>query len=165
MTTPDLITMIGNLSRSLGPYEFLFSGLSYLIGLLFAFIALSKFKKRGEEVSHHEGVFQPMAYLITGMLLLFLPTSFILFSNTFFGEGNILQYAPTGNTNDIFNSMGYIIRIAGLIWMIRGSVLLLHINEPGKKNGFKGLMFLGAGILALNFDNTVAMLSRIMASI
>ena len=37
-------------------------------------------------------------------------------------------------------------------------VLLAHGSEPGVQEGSKGLTFMVAGIFALNFDNTVAVI-------
>ena len=60
--------------------------------------------------------------------------------------------------------MAIIIRIAGLIWFVRGAVLLTHASNPGSQSqdGLKGFLFLFAGILAVNFDNTVSVLATIM---
>ncbi|MDI1352463.1 MAG: type IV secretion protein IcmC, partial [bacterium] len=44
----------------------------------------------------------------------------------------------------------------------RGCVLVVHSSEPGTQDGPKGLVFIIAGILALNFDNTIAMINSVL---
>lgn len=164
MNTADWITMIGNLSRSLFPVQHLLSGLAYLIGILFFITAISKLHKIGDHranSSSHERMFVPLAYILGGSAMIFLPSAVSTLSNTAFGVGNILQYADY-NPDNLMSSMGLIIRTAGLIWFIRGAILLVHASEPGVQEGTKGLAFLCAGILAMNFDNTVAALGWIM---
>lgn len=156
--------MLGNISQSLFPVQHLISGGAYLIGIVFFIVALQKLKKIGDaRVSggSSEKMFVPIAYLLAGAALVFLPTAISALSATAFGEGNILQYSNYNRFN-IYSSMGVIIRTAGLIWFVRGAVLLAHASQPGVQEGPKGLLFLIAGILAINFDNTVAMFNTIL---
>ena len=37
-----------------------------------------------------------------------------------------------------------------------------HASEPGTQEGPKGLVFILAGILAMNFDNSIAMVNSIL---
>lgn len=160
MNSTDLIAMIGNLSRSLFSVQLFVSAIAYLLGIAFFYLALVKFKKLGGH-GGHEKAFVPLAYLLGGVALLYFPSSITVLTNTTFGSGNILQYS-TYNPYDIYNSMGLLIRTIGGIWFVRGCVLLVHASEPGEQHGPKGLLFLAAGILAINFDNTVAFLSNVM---
>lgn len=163
----DLITMIGNLARSLISVQHLVSGLAYVIGFLLIFTALQKYKSIADKranSSSHEKMFVPTAYLVGGSALIFLPSIAGVMANSVFGVGNILQYTKF-NPYDIVSSMKLIVRTAGLIWFIRGCVLLIHASEPGVQEGPKGLTFLLAGILAMNFDNTVSYFTWIMNQI
>lgn len=155
----DLISMIGNLSLSLASVQSLIAGLAYLLGLWFVITALVKFKKIGEtkaNANSEEKMHTPIAYLLGGATLLFLPTMLQTFSNTFFGNSNILQYVKY-NPYDIYGSMTILVKTAGLIWFVRGCVLLVNSSHPGAKEGPKGLAFLFAGILAMNFSLTFGM--------
>lgn len=155
----DLIEMIGNLSRSFFSLQHLISGFAYLLGIIFCIKALQKYRKiGGRGGGGHDSVFVPTAYLLGGAALLYLPTMAGLLSNTFFGVGNILQYTKY-NPYSIYSAMILIIRTAGLVWFVRGCVLLSHASEPGVQEGPKGLMFLIAGILAMNIENTQAFLN------
>jgi hypothetical protein len=58
--------------------------------------------------------------------------------------------------------MEIVVQTAGLLWFVRGCVLLVYSSEPGKQQGPKGLTFIIAGIFAMNFEGTYAMLNYIM---
>ncbi|MBA2655752.1 MAG: type IV secretion protein IcmC [Tatlockia sp.] len=155
----DLITMLGNLSGSLFSVQRLLEFFSYLLGLGFFITALTKFKKIGESRGRsQEKGFVPLAFFLGGAALLYLPTVVRALSATTFGMNNILNYTSF-NPYNIYNSMGILLQTAGIIWFIRGCVLLVHASEPGEKHGSKGFVFICAGILAMNYRNTASALS------
>jgi hypothetical protein len=166
MNTPDLITILGNLSRSLYPIQHLITGGAYILGILFFLTAIAKLRKIADYhgQSSQEKMFSPMMYLLFGAILLYLPTALDLMANTTFGVGNVLTYTSYNPAN-IFSSMGLLIQTAGILWFVRGSVLIVQSSQPGTQNGHKGLLFLLAGILAMNFDNTIAMLNYTMGTL
>ena len=158
MNTPDLITIFGNISRSLYPVQHLITGFAYLLGITFFITALSKFFKMADQraqSSSHGRAFVPLMYLLFGAALVYLPTTLNIMANTTFGAGNVLTYAKV-NPADIKSSVGLLIRTAGIVWFIRGCVMLVHASEPGTQEGPKGLAFLVAGVFAMNFDNSIA---------
>ncbi|KTD23172.1 hypothetical protein [Legionella londiniensis] len=160
----DIVTMIGNLSRSLLAVQALITGLAYLIGILFMWTAISKLRKIGDARSRggsHEKMFIPIAYFLGGAALLFLPSAITVLSTTTFGYGNVLQYSQY-KPYDIYSSMKVVILTVGLIWFVRGCTLLVHASQPGIQHGPKGLAFLCAGILAINFEGTIAALNYVM---
>ena len=153
---PDLVSIFLNLSQALAPIQKLLSGFGYLIGIAFVILALHKFHTIGDSRANapsQEKMFVPLAFLALGVGLIFLPTALSTMANTVFGSGNVLAYSST-KTKTIQDAIEFLIKTAGLLWFIRGSVLLAHGSEPGVKEGSKGLTFIAAGILALNFDNT-----------
>ena len=167
MTTTDLVTMIGNLSRSLYPVQKFISGGAYILGILFFITALSKLKKicdKRAQSSSSEKMFTPMMFLLMGAFLLYLPSVFHVMANTAFGVGNVISYTNYNPAN-IYSSMGLLIRTAGIIWFVRGCVLVAHASEPGTQEGPKGLVFIFAGILAMNFDNSIAVVNYIVNSL
>lgn len=162
MNSTDLVVMLGNLSRSMFSLQQLLSGLAYVLGLIFFYMAITKLKKMAASGSHsQEKIFVPMAYLLGAAALVFLPSSVHTLANTAFGTGNILAYASYSPYN-IKASMTLIIQTAGVIWFIRGCVLLMSASQPGVKHGPKGLAFLFAGILSINFQSTISMLTGFM---
>lgn len=157
----DFVKMIGNISQSLLPVQALISGLGYLIGLLFMITAITKLKKIGDARARggsQEKMFVPIAYILGAVALVYLPSTVNVLSNTAFGLGNILQYTQY-NPYNIYSAMRIVVQTAGLIWFVRGCVLLVHASEPGVQEGPKGLIFLFAGILAINFDRTIGMVN------
>lgn len=164
MDKNDLVLMIGNISRSLFPVQHLISGLAYLIGILFFITAIAKLKKIGDaraRSSSQEKMFVPMAFFLGGAAMLYLPTAVNTLTNTTFGLGSGIGATPYDPYN-IASAMGLMVQTAGLIWFIRGCVLLVTSSEPGVQQGPKGLAFLCAGVLAMNFDMTIATASGLI---
>lgn len=155
MNNSDFVRIIGNLSQSLLSVDYLIGGLAYLFGLLLFIAGLFKLKKvAASGKGGQEKMFVPIAYLLGASALLFLPSAITLVSNTAFGNSNPLQYIQY-NPYNVYNSMKIVIQTAGLIWFVRGCVLLMHASEPGVQEGPKGLAFLVAGIMAMNFEGTI----------
>ena len=150
MNKIDFVTILGNLSQSMAPVQLLIAGLGYLLGLLFIVKALLKLKSVGNARAR-ENKFVAFAYLSVGALLLFLPSTIQVLSNTTFGAGSIVEYSSF-NHFDVLGSMSIIIKTAGVLWFVRGCVLLIHGSEPNSKFGTKGITFIAAGILAMNFQ-------------
>ncbi|MCP0914054.1 MULTISPECIES: type IV secretion protein IcmC [Legionella] len=160
----DIVKMIGNISQALLHVQALVTGLAYLIGLLFVIVALKKLRKIGDARANsgsHEKIFVPLAYFLGGAVFIFLPTALIALSRTAFGPTNILGYTKYDPYN-IYNAMKVVIQTAGLIWFVRGSVMLVHSSNPGVQEGPKGLAFIVAGILAMNFQGTIDALNYFM---
>ncbi len=164
MSNNDLVTMVGNLGRSLPQVQALVSGLGYLLGIVFIFAALGKCKEMGEQGSPQGKVFSSVAYFLTGAALLYLPSMLQTLSTTLFGTSNVLEYATKYNPYDIYSSMHLLIQTSGLIWFVRGCVLLAQASEPGEQHGPKGLTFVFAGILAMNFESTMGWLDYILTN-
>jgi len=167
MTTTDFITIMGNISQSLYPVQKLITGLAYLLGILFFITAIEKFRKIGDkraQSSSQEKMYTPMMYMLMGALLLYLPTTLHVLANTAFGVGNVISYTNYNPTN-IYSAIGLLIRTAGVLWFVRGCVLVAHASEPGTQDGPKGLVFIVAGILAMNFDNSIAIVNYIVQSL
>ncbi|KTD06001.1 protein IcmC (DotV)-like protein [Legionella gratiana] len=166
MNIPDLVTMIGNLSRSLYPVQHLITGGAYILGILFFMTAIAKLRKIADyraQSSSQEKMYGPMMYLLLGAALLYLPSALDAMANTTFGVGNVLTYSSY-NPSNIFSSMGLLIQTIGVLWFVRGSVLVAHSSHPGTEHGPKGLAFICAGILAMNFDNTIAALNYLVSN-
>ncbi|TAL60188.1 MAG: type IV secretion protein IcmC [Legionella sp.] len=164
MNTPDIVTILGNISQSLYPVQRLITGGAYILGILFFITAIYKFRQIADHrvnSSSQEKMYGPILYTVMGAALLFLPTALGILSNTAFGTGNILSYAPV-NRNNVASMIGLFIRTAGVLWFVRGCVLVAHSSHPGQQHGGKGLLFIAAGVLAMNFDNTIAIMNYTM---
>ena len=160
MSSIDLTTILGNISLSLISVRSLALGAGYLLGLLFVISGLIKLTKVNKHSQERASV--GLAYIVGGTVLLYLPSSYQVLSNTFFGSSSILQYTQY-NTFDIYDSMRILIQTAVLIWFVRGSLLLVRASEPGKQEGIKGLLFVIFGVFAVNFNFTVDALNGMFA--
>lgn len=161
MNSADLITILGNISHFLAPLQKLISGGAYLLGVSFFFSAMLKLMVIGNSrigSPSQEKMYAPLMHLLFGSLLIYLPSALNFAANTTFGEGNILSYSnySSGNTSNLIELF---IRFAGILWFIRGCVLIVHASEPDTGHGLKGLAFIVSGILATNFDNTISLLT------
>jgi uncharacterized membrane protein HdeD (DUF308 family) len=162
----DLTTMLINLSHSMQPVQSFLSGFGYVIGVLMVVNGFSKLKKRietGKHGGHQENLTTGIAFIVGGAALIYLPSTSVVLSNTFFGSENILSYSTVGN-DMFYHAMFLLIKTMGLVWFIRGTVLLVNASKPGDKHGSKGLAFLVAGVLAMNFDNTILSLNHFLES-
>lgn len=160
----DLVDILRNLRGSLAPIQMMLTGFAYVLGLALMLLALMKFRKianAGHQSPSQEKVFVPITYMAIGVGLIFLPSSFSVLSNTFFGTANVLAYS-TPNDSTVLSIMTFFIQTAGVLWFIRGSILLVHASEPGVQHGSKGLTFILAGILAMNFEGTFEMLNSML---
>lgn len=157
MTTIDLARILENISHSMGPVQRLITGIAYVLGIILYLIGLGKLKKIIEEQRPNERVFIPMVCFGVGTALLYFPTFLEVMSNTVFGVGNVLEYTST-DPFDYYAAMVTVIRTAGAVWFVRGCVLLVNASEPGKQQGFKGMVYLSAGILSINYYATVGAL-------
>ena len=157
----DITSILGHLIQSLSPVDNFLGGLAYILGILFMITALTKLKKIGDNSQSQEKMFGPIAYFLGGTALIFLPSTLTTLSNTSFGYNNVLQYIQY-NPYNIYNSMGILIQTAGLIWFVRGCVLVVHASDPGAQDGPKGLVFICAGILAMNMEYTYGALNYLM---
>jgi hypothetical protein len=144
-------------------------GISYLLGIVFYINSFTKFKEIFSEGggSQQKGIV-PVAYFITGSALLFLPSMMQAVSYTFFGSGySILAYS-SATQYDIYHSVSMLIQTAGILWFMRGCVLLAHASDPeqgqagSKGHGPKGFLLLVAGIFGINIDKTINFLDYVV---
>jgi len=160
MSIIDLTTILGNLAQSLLSIERLVEGLGFMLGIGFVFSGLIRLTKINKY--SHDGPAVPLANILGGAVLIYFPSAVDVISNTFFGSSNILSYANYSRLN-FYDSIGVLIQTAGVIWFVRGAVLLVHASEPGKQKGFKGFLFIIAGVLSMNFSFTVGALNAVLA--
>lgn len=165
----ELSGMLSNLSKSLPSVQYLLGGISYLGGIAFCFAALLRFRDNAEKSGEPDSKqVVPFAFLAAGSALLFLPSMMDALSTTLFGSNSsVLEYSGY-QPYDIYGSMTILIETIGIIWFIRGCVLIAHASDPeqGQKGskgvGPKGLMFIIAGLFGINFHSTVQMMDSVM---
>lgn len=139
------------------------SGFGYLTGIFFVFVSLLKFRKIASgspQSPSQEKILIPLTYMGIGAGLIFMSSLVSVLANTLFGSANVLAYT-SNNDATVMSVMTFLIQTAGVLWFVRGSVLLVHASEPGVKEGSKGLTFIFAGVFAINFETTFEMLNAL----
>ncbi|HBI21340.1 MAG TPA: type IV secretion protein IcmC [Legionella sp.] len=152
MKMPDLVTMIGNLSQSLASVQSLIIGAAYVLGLSLVVSGLIQCTKVTPQ--SREKISVPLTRIFGGVVLIFLPTSVETLSNTLFGSSSALEYNAY-NPYNIYESMQILIKTAGVLWFVRGAVLMISAAKPGQQHGTKGFAFVLAGIGAMNIEYTI----------
>jgi uncharacterized membrane protein required for colicin V production len=112
-----------------------------------------------------EGKTTPVLQFIVGATLLFLPHTVKIVTGSFFGAGNVLEYAPPPKPTDIIDAMYVFIQMAGFIWCIRGLVLMAHASEAGIKMARKGLAFFAGGLLGIYIHTTMAWIHTMIVEV
>lgn len=164
----SLNQILENLSKTVDPLQQLVTGLSYLVGIIFVWHGLKKLKEIADARAQSGGgksTFVPLAYFLGGMTLFFLPTMYEVARNTFWGAESPIAYtawvqqfaAKYGASNA---SVLHLIQFVGIVWFIRGTVLLVQSSEPGNQHGTKGLLFLIAGIFGMNIQYTFELITN-----
>jgi uncharacterized membrane protein HdeD (DUF308 family) len=160
----DLTAMFINLSNSLAPVQKLLSGFGYVVGFTLILSGLFELKKHTESrggQSNHEEALTALGFILGGALLVYMTSTVTVLSNSVFGASNVLSY-PVDAKPDLYHAILILMQTTGLLWFIRGMVLLVQSTKPGHKEGGKGMTFLFAGICAINFESSMHVVDYMM---
>lgn len=168
------IDIVNNIAANMAPIQRMLTGFAYLMGLMFAFKAISSLKQFGESksmMSNTASMKEPLVYLIVAAMLIYFPTGLAVMLNTTFGSSNILAYAPVngkvggtifGDGSMVGESLALIIQTIGMIAFIRGWVLVARASSHGQQPGGtgKGMMHIFGGLLAMNIVLTLQIINN-----
>ena len=168
--------ILNNIANNLGPVQRLITGGSYVLGIVFAFKAISTLKEYGEQrtmMSSSKNVKEPLIYFVVASVLLYFPSALDVALMTTFDSSTILQYAPIESNNQTINvlfgagsSVGkpltLIIQTVGLAAFVRGWLLIARGASGGQQQGGmgKGLVHVLGGIMAINIVQTVTIINN-----
>jgi hypothetical protein len=164
---PKLMAYLGSIIEHLGssinPLERAISGSAYVVGILLLWTSIKKARTMADKRARAGSggyVSVIMAYAAGGMVFLYLPSFVDIARNTFFGMDSPIAYANWFNElkskyGDSVYMMLRLVNLAGLIWFVRGIMLMVQATSPGVQHGAKGLGFMLAGIFAMNAEYTV----------
>ena len=166
----DLTTIIDGLAASVDPFMGMLSGFCYFMGINLMWVAVKKINKIGDFTARGgpgTPTFIPVAYLVGGLIFIYLPSFLDVAHNTFFGASSSAisyvdleaKYGPNAT------SIMKIVNLAGLVWFLRGISLLVQASEQGVQHGPKGMLFMISGIFALNIQYTEKVVAYTMAFI
>lgn len=172
------VNIINNLAPSLESIKNLLAVSSYIMGISFIMKGIMAIKQVGEHRSQmgggHNSLKEPVFFLISGTMLLYLPTALKVFLTTIFGSDAVIAYSGTSNLNPIFdtlfgssNQFGknlvLFVQTCGLVAFMRGWLIIARSGTQGghQQNSMgKGLMHIGGGVLALNIVQTITIINN-----
>lgn len=171
----DVSTSLMSLKTgALGQVWVMLIALSQIIGIGFAFSAIMKLKKFGQNSmmsTSHPQLMGPIVHIFIASALLFLPLTLDSILNTFWGYdySSVKSYISTSGTSNwdaMIQPVILIIRIIGLIAFIRGWIILARTATEGAQPGTfgKAVTHIVGGVLAVNIVGTITVLQNTFGS-
>jgi len=150
------------MGSSIKPLETVISFFTYLLGIFLLWTSVKKAKDIADKRARAGAggqIFVPVSYAVGGISFIYLGSVMEIAQNTFFGMDSPIAYANwfdelKGKYGDAVYVMMRLINLSGLIWFVRGIMLMIHATAPGVQHGAKGLGFMLAGIFAMNAEYT-----------
>lgn len=154
----DLQQMLVTLKSQLPSLELLFSGAAYLLGTGFVMAAVYQLRIYGESrmmMPGHTNLYKPVATMVSGAMLIYLPTTYQIFLTSIFGSATIspLDYQSNEQQWVLLAEVAvYIIKLVGIVAFIKGWVILARGGQSGGQQSTLGKAFthIIGGTLALN---------------
>ncbi|MBY0544695.1 MAG: hypothetical protein K2Q14_04010 [Gammaproteobacteria bacterium] len=150
--------MLENIDAQLPYFYSAVSGFAYLCGLFFMIAGIHAFKEFGNGAmsGNKLAMKEPLAYIIIGAMLIYLPTAKDVFLTTVYGTATVSAYVGYG-VSDTFNEMGKVIvdivQFVGFIAFVRGLMMMHKVGVGQTQQGAsfnKGLTHLIGGVIAMN---------------
>lgn len=158
VTAKDLNDMLASMEQSIPGVVQLLFGASYVAGVFFIYKAILKLKKYGQALSQmtaDKDIMKPVLLLLVGVGFIWLPALMDSFLYTLwnYGTDSVLQYpANTDIWVSLTNPLIDLLRVFGLISIIRGWGMLARLGSDGQNQGVTGkaVIHIVGGILAWN---------------
>jgi intracellular multiplication protein IcmC len=160
----DLAGILQTLQTQLGPVYQLVVAIAYVMGIWFISDSIYRLKKYGQSrtmMSTQASLAKPVILMGIGVALLYFPTFATVSIQSLWVYGSsssVLKYPSEPSMFDAFiHPLIDIIRLFGLIAVVRGLVILTKIANESTQPGTvgKGLMHIVAGTLAINIVGTI----------
>lgn len=161
---PDLAGILRTFQTNLGPLYQLTVAISYVMGVWFITDAIFRLKKYGQQrtmMSTSASMGKPIILFVIGLALLYFPTFVNISIQSLWVNGasnSIIGWGtPTTTWNAFIDPLLDIIRLFGLIAVVRGLVLLTRMAHESVQPGTTGkaIMHILAGTLAINIIGTI----------
>ncbi|SRR5579883_2401833 len=156
---PDAVTMLENFAKSIPDLMMFVTALAYVMGMWFIVKGLLSLKQYGESrtqgSSQHE-LKGPMIYLFVGAALLYLPTTVMYSTNTFWITTTPYAYQDALDQTDPWQDLIYtvfqVVELIGVIAFIRGLIILTHLGQGSAQPGSFGraMAHIIGGIFCIN---------------
>lgn len=163
----NLAGMMQSLQANLGPVYRLVIALSYVMGIWFITDAIFRLKKYGQArtmLSTQASLAKPVILMIIGAAMLYFPTFVNISVSTLWlnaSSNSVLKYPiETSMWSAFVNPLIDVIRLFGLIAVVRGLTILTRIAQESPQPGVvgKGIIHIIAGTLAINIVGTISVI-------
>ncbi len=156
--TPDLSQMLTTLSSQFPELWKLFTAAAYIMGMGFILMGVYQLRIYGESrtmMPSHSNLAKPMATLIAGAMLIYVPTAWTVMTTTVFGNSQVspIDYSgPNPQWTQLAQVVVQVINLVGLAAFIKGWVLLARGSQSGTHQSSLGKAFthIFGGVLAMN---------------
>jgi intracellular multiplication protein IcmC len=160
----DLVGMMQTIQKNLGALAQFAVAISYVSGLWFIADSIFKLKKYGQArtmMSTNTSLAKPLILMAIGAALFYFPTFATVSIQSLWAYGSsnsVLKYPAEPSFWDAFvHPLIDLVRLFGLIAVIRGLVLLTKLSHENPQPGSigKGILHIIAGTLAINIVGTI----------
>ncbi len=168
VTAQDLNTMLATLDESVPGLVQLLFGASYVAGVFFIYMAIMKLKVYAQalsQMSSEKNIMKPIILLLVGVGFIWLPALMdsALYTLWNYGTDSVLQYpANTDIWVQLTNPLIDLLRVFGLISIVRGWGMLARLGSEGQHQGVTGkaIIHIVGGVLAWNILGVWDMVSN-----
>ncbi len=158
VTAASLNSMLATLDQSVPGLVQLLFGASYVAGVFFVFLAIMKLKVYAQalsQMSSEKNIMKPILLLFVGVGFIWLPAIMdtALYTLWNYGTDSVLQYPENSDIwLQITNPLVDLVRVFGLISIVRGWAMLARLGSEGQHQGVTGkaVIHIIGGIFAWN---------------
>jgi intracellular multiplication protein IcmC len=161
---PTATEMLSNISDQIPSLMRLVTAFAYVAGIWLLFLGIMKLKHLGEmrtQMSQEHSFGEPMAMIVVGALLLYLPTTVEIGMSTFWQDPNPMGYATESLDQwaSVLRNIFMVVQLFGTIALVKGLLMLSHVGgRGGHQGGFaKGMLHVIGGIFCINIYQFVQM--------
>ncbi len=154
-SVPTASSVLENVASQIPSLMRLVTAIAYVIGMYLIFYGILKLKQYGEmrtQMMHERHLQGSIMLVVTGSMLLYLPTSVQVGLSTFWSQPSPYGYlTQTSAWGDFLDDVFMVVQLFGTIAFIRGLVMLSHLSGQGHQGGLgKGLTHVIGGLLCIN---------------
>jgi hypothetical protein len=162
--TPSLANMMENFSKTIPELMRLATAISYVAGFVIIIKGIIELRHFGEMrtmMQQERGAFGPIAHLLVGAALIYLPSSVQAGISTFWADTSPLAYASDENDawSELLKDAFLIFQFIGTIAVIRGLLILSKSGGRGgqQKSMGQAMTHIIGGIFCINMYGVLTM--------
>ncbi len=163
----DWIQMLKNLSYSLLNVEIMTFYLFAFIGICLIISGIFGLVQFGNKMNEEPGKKKEAILKIVGGAMLFslINSTIPALVSTFFGSVNIRDFYSLhfDMSADVYLAVKRVCQLAGVIWIGLGILTLIKEDEGQQSKSFKGVCYIVAGVMAMNYEYAAKVLSYLFS--